>query len=225
MNKEAIIISLGGSLVAPDGVDTGFLKNFRHSLKKYLKTTRFFILVGGGKTARNYQKAILEFGAKSADRDWIGINATRLNAEVVKHLFSGYSYPEVVADPNKKVKTTKDVIVGGGYKPGWSTDYVSVLIAKNYKIGTIVNLTNVDYVYDKNPNEFPDAKPLKIVGWKTFSCIVGDKWSPGLSTPFDPRASKLAERLKLRVAIINGKYLERLEDFLNNRDFVGTMIT
>jgi len=223
-SKETIIISLGGSLVAPGEIDLGFLKNFRHSLQKYLKEKRFFILVGGGKVARNYQKALLEFGAKSADRDWMGINVSRLNAEVVKQSFAGYSYEKIITNPNIKVKTNKDVIVGAGWKPGWSTDYVSALAAKNNKVNTIINLTNIDYVYDKNPSEFPDAKPLKELDWKSFKNIVGDKWIPGLSMPFDPKASKLAASLKLKVAIINGKNLERLEDFLNNKPFIGTII-
>lgn len=223
-NKETIIISLGGSLVAPGEIDLGFLKNFKHSLQKYLSKNRFIILVGGGKTARVYQNALLEFGAKTNDRDWIGINTTRLNAEVVKQLFGSSAFGEVVIDPTKKVKTTKDIIIGGGYKPGWSTDYVSVLSAKTYNVKTIINLTNTDYVYDKNPSQFPDAKPLEKLDWKSFQRIVGDKWTPGLSMPFDPRASKLADKMKLKVLMINGKNLERLEDFLNNKQFIGTTI-
>ena len=231
MNKETIIISLGGSLVAPSDIDLGFLKNFKHSLSRYTGSSakpgqkyQFFIVVGGGKTARNYQKALLEFGAKSSDRDWIGISATKLNAEIVKQMFAGNVYDKIVTDPNKKVKTNKDVIIGAGWKPGWSTDYDAVLIAKNHNIKTIINLTNTDYVYDKNPSKFPDAKSLKEVDWKSFERIVGDKWLPGLSMPFDPRASKLAASLKLKVIMINGKNLERLEDFLNNKPFIGTTI-
>ncbi len=222
--KETIIISLGGSLVAPNDIDLGFLKSFKYSLQKYLGQKRFFIIVGGGKTARLYQKALLDFGAKANDRDWMGINVSRLNAEVVKQLFLSSAYGEVITDPNKKAKTSKDIIIGAGWKPGWSTDYVSVLTAKNYGVKTIVNLTNVDYVYDRNPSQFPDARPLKEIDWKSFMRIVGDKWLPGLSMPFDPRASKLASSLKLRVAMINGKKLERLEDFLNDKPFIGTII-
>ncbi len=222
--KEIIIISLGGSLVAPGEIDLGFMKNFNRSLQKHLKAKRFFVLVGGGKVCRVYQKALLEFGANNTERDWIGINISRLNAEVVKQMFAGMSYPKIITDPNKKVKTNKDILVGAGYKPGWSTDYVSALAAKTYGVKTIINLTNVDYVYDKNPNQFPDAKPFKEVDWKSFERIVGSKWTPGLSMPFDPRASKLASRLKLKVAILNGKNLERLEDFLNNKPFIGTTI-
>jgi len=224
MTKETIIISLGGSLVVPNEIDVGFLKSFKYSLQKYLGKKRFFIIVGGGKVTRVYQKALLEFGAKSSDRDWMGINITRLNAEIIKQMFAGNCYSETIINPNEKVKTNKDVIVGAGWKPGWSTDYDAVLIAKNNNVKTIINLTNVDYVYDKNPNEFADAKPIENIDWKSFERIVGDEWKPGLSMPFDPKASKLAARLKLRVAMINGKKLERLEDFLNNKPFIGTII-
>jgi len=224
MHKETIIISLGGSLVAPGEIDTEFLKNFKRVVEKYLKDKKFFIFVGGGKIARTYQKALLEFGAESSQRDWMGIGITRLNAEIIKQAFFGNSYPKIITDPNKKIKTSKDIIVGAGWKPGWSTDYDAVLVAKNHKAKTIINLTNVDYVYDKNPNDFPDAKPLKDIDWVGFEKIVGDKWTPGLSMPFDPRASKLAAKLKLKVIIINGKNLERLEDFLNNKSFIGTTI-
>lgn len=222
--KEIIIISLGGSLVAPAEIDLGFLKNFKHSLLKYLGKVRFFVIVGGGKPARNYQKALLEFGAKENDRDWMGINISRLNAEVVKQMFNGNVFPKIITDPNKKVKTNKDIVVGAGWKPGWSTDYDAVLIAKNHNVKTIINLTNIDYVYDKNPSDFPDAKPLQNVDWKSFERIVGTTWSPGLSMPFDPRASKLAAKLKLKIIMLNGKNLERLEDFLNNKPFIGTTI-
>jgi uridylate kinase len=222
--RETIIISLGGSLVVPGDIDLGFLKSFKHTLSKYIGKYKFFIIIGGGKIARVYQKALLDFGAKSNDRDWIGINITRLNAEIIKQMFSGNCYPKIITDPNIKVKTNKDIIVGAGWKPGWSTDYDAVLIAKNHNVKKIINLTNIDYVYDRNPNQFPDAKPLKEVDWKSFKRIVGDKWSPGLSMPFDPRASKMAAKLKIKVIMINGKKLERLEDFLNNRPFIGTTI-
>ncbi|MEK7658390.1 MAG: UMP kinase [Patescibacteria group bacterium] len=224
MNKETIIISLGGSLVAPGEIDIGFLKNFKHALLKYLKLKRFFIIVGGGKICRNYQKTLSEFGAKDVDKDWIGINVSKLNAEVVKQVFSKFSFSEIITNPTKEITTKKDIVVASGWKPGRSTDYCSVVMAKKAGIKTIINLTNIDYVYDKDPKQFPGAKAIKEISWKDFRKIIGDKWSPGLSAPFDPEASKIAEKLKLKVAMINGKNLERLEDFLNSKPFIGTII-
>lgn len=238
VEKETITLSLGGSLVAPGEIDLGFLKKFRSLVLKRLSKKRFIIYVGGGKICRIYQKALLEFGANNKDRDWIGINVSRLNAEVIRNLFKDISYSKIIIDPTKKLNAKNSVVVGAGWKPGRSTDYVAVLAAKNYnekipttkssrihdKIRTIVNLTNINYVYTKDPNKFSDAKPLKEISWKNFRKIVGSKWIPGLSSPFDPEASKLAEKLKLKVAIINGKNLERLENFLDNKPFIGTTI-
>jgi uridylate kinase len=224
VTKETIIISLGGSLVAPDQIDIRFLKDFKKVLKKYFLKKRFLIFVGGGKTARIYQKALLEFGADNDSRDWIGINVTRLNAEIVKQVFEGFVYKEVIKTPNTKISTRKEVLIAGGWKPGWSTDYCAVTMAKNYGIKTIVNLSNIDYAYDKDPSKFSDAKIIKEINWKDFRKIVGSKWTPGMSAPFDPKASKMAEILKIKVAIINGKKLDQLENFLNSKPFTGTII-
>ncbi len=228
MAKENIIISLGGSLVAPEQIDVDFLKVFKKSIIKNVDKKRFFIFVGGGKICRNYQKALLDFGADNNDRDLIGIDVSRLNAKIVKQVFSDIAYPEIITNPTKKITTRKDVVVAGGWKPGWSTDYCAVMLAKNMGIKTIINLTNTDFVYDKDPKNppagGPNAKPLKEVNWKEFRKIVGDTWSPGLSMPFDPRASKMAEILKIKVIVINGKHVDRLENFLNNKSFIGTTI-
>ena len=224
MSKENIVISLGGSLVAPDEVDINLLKNFKKSLLKYLNSKRFFIFVGGGKICRNYQKALLEFGADNKDRDLIGIDVTKLNAKVVRQLFGETAFSEVITNPTKKINTRKDIVVAAGWKPGWSTDYCSVVLAKNLGVKTIINLTKIDYVYDKNPLKYVSAKPFKEISWKNFRKIVGTKWSPGLSMPFDPRASSEAEILKIKVIVINGRKLERMENFLNNKPFIGTVI-
>lgn len=224
MPKHNIIVSLGGSLVAPHEIDTTFVKVFRNSIKKFSDSYRFFVFVGGGKVCRNYQKAMLEFGADNAERDAMGIDISRLNARVVQQAFGEAAFPRIITNPSKPVVTRKDVVVGGGWKPGWSTDYCAVTLAKNMGIKTIVNVTNVDYVYDKDPKKYPKAKAFKEVPWKDFRKLVGNKWTPGLSVPFDPRASREAELLKIKVVIMNGKHIERLEQFLKGKEFIGTII-
>ncbi len=232
MPKENIIISLGGSLVAPGELDTAFLKDFKNSVKKYLNRNRFFIFVGGGKVCRNYQKVMAEFGADNTERDLIGIDVSRLNARVVKQSFGELAFSEIITNPTNpstgsgrgKFTTSKSIVVAGGWKPGWSTDYCAVTLAKNMGIKTIVNLTNIDYVYDKDPIKHKNAKAFKEIPWKEFRKIVGSKWSPGMNIPFDPRASREAEILKIKVIVINGKKLERMENFLNKKEFIGTTI-
>ncbi len=239
MKKEILIISFGGSLVfratAKGGeegtffdysreINIDFLKKFKSLILKYLKKNKFFIFVGGGKICRIYQKAITEFGANSRQLDQLGIKITRLNAQLLKFLFGKLCHPEIIKDPTKKIKTKKDILVAGGYRPGWSTDYCAVLLAKNLGIKKIINLTNIDYVFDKDPAKFSGAKLVKKINWQKFQKIVDEKWSPGLSLPFDPIASKLARKLKIRVILINGKKLERLKNFLEQKPFIGTII-
>jgi len=224
MKKEIFVISLGGSLVAPDGVDINFLKSFRNLILKHIQGKRFIICVGGGKTARNYQMAMAELGLKPQRIDWMGIEATRLNAYLIKNLFEKFSEPKMIKNPTKKIDFKKDILVAAGWKPGWSTDFDSVLLAKNFGKREIINLTNIDYIYDRDPKKFPDAKPLKRISWPKLIKIVGEKWQPGLSVPFDPVAAKLAQKLKMKIFFLNGRKLERLENFLEKKQFIGTVI-
>ncbi len=182
------------------------------------------MFVGGGKVCRNYQNAMHEFGADNTERDVMGIDVSRLNARVVKQSFGELAFSQVITNPTKKIATSKNIVVAGGWKPGWSTDYCAVTLAKNMGIKTIVNLSNIDYVYDKDPSKHKSAKAFKEIPWKEFRKIVPSKWTPGLSAPFDPRASREAEILKIKVVVINGKKLEQLEKFLNKKEFVGTTI-
>ena len=115
--------------------------------------------------------------------------------------------------------------MAGGWEPGCSTDFDAVLIAKNFSAKTVINLSNIDYVYNKNPKEFPDARPIEKISWKDYRKMFGGPWTPGFNSPFDPVAAKEAEKLKMRVIIANGKNLENLEKILKGKKFVGTEIS
>ena len=115
--------------------------------------------------------------------------------------------------------------MAAGWKPGHSTDYDTVMFAKLYSVETVVNLSNIPFVYDKDPNKFPDAKPIKETTWEPFRKIVGDHWTPGDNLPFDPIASKAAHEAKIRVVIMDGKNLANFENFLLDQPFQGTVIS
>ncbi|MBI2550491.1 UMP kinase [Candidatus Woesearchaeota archaeon] len=226
---ETIIISLGGSVLAPHQIDVGFLRHFRQLILKFVHNgSRFVIICGGGKTAREYQGAARNVvNAVHEDLDWLGIHATRLNAHLLRTIFREAAYPRVIKNPNEKIKLKESqrIVVAAGWKPGRSTDYIAVLLAKNLGAKTVVNITNTDFVYDKDPTKFSDAKPLRQISWKGFRKLIGvSKWSPGLNTPFDPVAAKVAEKMKLKVAVM-GKDLGNLEGFLTGRKFRGTVIS
>ncbi|MBU4070152.1 MAG: UMP kinase [Nanoarchaeota archaeon] len=224
--EKIIVISVGGSLIVPDEINYKWLENFKKIIDKYVKNGfKFIIICGGGRTARNYQNAIKKLTKlDNEDLDWIGIHATRLNAHLLRTIFKKYSNPRIIKNPNEKIEFKEKILIAAGWKPGFSTDYDAVLLAKNFKIKKLLNLTNIDYVYDKDPKKFKNAKKLKTITWKEFRKIVGSKWDPGLNAPFDPVASIEADKLNLEVAILNGKKLSNFEKYLKNEKFIGSVI-
>jgi len=225
-NENIIVVSLGGSLIVPEEINVSWLKEFKKLIdSKIKKGLRFIIITGGGKTARRYQNAAKEIILiESEDLDWLGIHSTRLNAHLIRTMFRKDAHPKIIKNPNERINFKEKILVAAGWKPGFSTDYDAVLLAKNFSVKKLVNLSNIDYVCDKDPNKHKDAKIIKQISWVDFRKIVGDKWNPGLNAPFDPIASKEAQKQKIEVAIINGKNLDNFEKYLNEEEFVGTMI-
>lgn len=226
MNK-IFVISLGGSLIVPDNINLSFLKKFKKIIESEIKKNKKFIIItGGGKIARNYQKAAKTLTTLSKeDLDWLGIHSTRLNAHLLLTIFRKNSYYRFIKNPKEKINFREKILIAAGWKPGFSTDYDAVLLAKTYGSNTIINLTNIDYVYDKDPNKYKDAKPFKKITWDYYLTLINNKWQPGMSVPFDPIASKFAKKLKLSVVIINGNKLINFRKFIRNEKFKGTLIS
>jgi uridylate kinase len=101
----------------------------------------------------------------------------------------------------------------------------AVLMAKTFDVRKVVNLSNIDYVYDKDPKKFKDAKVIKKISWRDFrGKVLPKEWVSGSNTPFDVTASKEAEKLGIQVAIMNGHNLKNFEDYINGRNFTGSLI-
>jgi uridylate kinase len=219
---------VGGSLIVPNELDSDFLSNFRDLiLKKIGENLSFFIITGGGRTARRYQEAAhaVRGDLEREDLDWLGIHSTRLNAHLFRTLFSEHAQARIVKNPTRRVSDQSDIVIGAGWKPGWSTDYCAVLAAKQLGAKKMVNLSNIDYVYDKDPKKNPDAQKIEKISWREFRTLIPSEWDPGLSSPFDPVAAKEAEHLKLEVAVINGHKLEEFDKYLSGKPFTGTVIS
>jgi uridylate kinase len=230
LKGDVVVLSLGGSLVVPNGgIDTQFLIHFNSFIRNQIssKKRRFFITVGGGGTTRHYQKAANEVRTDhidDVDLDWLGLHATRLNAQLVRTIFRDIADQRVIKHYEVILKIDKPVAIAAGWKPGWSTDYCAVTLCQDYGITQAINLTNIDHVYDSDPRTNPQAKPLTDITWDSYREMVGDKWTPGMNAPFDPIASKLAQDLNVTVKILNGKNLDNLAKALDDKAFVGTTI-
>ncbi len=225
--KKLLVISVGGSLISPeiDKIDYSFLQDFIDLVKKQKKQGYNFILVtGGGKTARHYISSANKVRKlSSTEADWVGIAATKLNASLLQVLLKDLAYQDIVSCPNDKIKSSK-IIVASGYKPGRSSDCMAVALAKQYGALAVINMSNIDYVYDKDPKKYKDAQQQKNLTWSDFFKIIGTKWIPGKNVPFDPIASKLAQKNKIKVVVLNGKKLNNLNKYLEGKSFRGTVI-
>ncbi len=223
---KTTIISLGGSLVCPGEIDTAFLSDFRKLILDYIERgNRVIIVCGGGAICRKYQKAAEEVTKVShTNLDWVGIAATRINAELVRAIFSEQAYKEVVVNPTRKVNTVKKIIIGCGWLPGCSSDKDAVLWARSFGAKRVINMSNIDYIYDKDPRKFKDAKQIKKISWNELLKITGTKWIPGKNVPFDPEAAKLAKKLGLEVVVLNGKNLKNFKNCLEGKKFAGSVI-
>lgn len=228
---EKIVISVGGSLIVPNGgINTKFLIKLNSFIRDQLATNskrQFFLVIGGGATARHYIEAgreVLEHELTPQDFDWLGIHATRLNAHLIRTIFRDIAHTSIITNYDIIQKVSEPVVVAAGYKPGWSTDYCATLICEDYHAKTVINLSNIDMLYNKDPNKFTDAKPILKSTWEDFKPLVGDTWVPGMNAPFDPIAAKKSEELGLKVVVMNGNNFDNIGKYLRGEEFVGTVI-
>jgi len=228
MSSKYKILSVGGSIIIPPtGFDINFLKKFRQLiLNRVKKGEKFILVVGGGGTCRTYQQTAKKVaGLTDKELDWLGIYTTWYNADFVRMLFGKMAYAEVIKDPTKKIKTSKPIIIAGGWKPGASTDYDAVLLAKNFGAKEVINLSNIDYVYTADPKKNKNAKVIKEMNWIEMKKIIGSKWIPGANLPFDPKATSLASKLKLKVSFVKGTNIEQVKAVLEGKNVKGTVIS
>ena len=208
--EGTVIISLGGSLIIPEEIDIDFLRVFKNLIVSETKKGKNFkIITGGGKICRKYQEVAKWIASPSADDlDMLGIRALNLNKELIRILF----------------KDCDKVEIFGAEKPGNSTDTGAVLLAESVGVKRVINLSNIDYVYDSDPKINPNAKKIEEISWAEYRKLIPKDWNPGLNSPFDPVASKMAEEEGIEVIIMNGKPIDNLAKCLNGEKFLGTVI-
>ncbi len=231
VKKEKVVMSIGGSLIVPNGgINIDFLKKLNDFIRAQLakdNNRQFFLVAGGGSTTRHYQAAaqeVIGHELTHEDLDWLGIHATRLNAHLLRTIFRDIAHPYIIKHYDIIRKVTESVVIASGWKPGWSTDYDAVLLCEDYTVREVINLSNIERAYDKDPRKFADAKAIDKISWKDFREIVGDEWIPGMNAPFDPVAARRAQDLGLTVAILKGDDFKNLENYFNGKKFVGTVI-
>lgn len=227
MEEKKFVIALGGSAVYPDKIDVEFLKKFRDFiLEKIDAGYKFVIIIGGGKLCRQFQAAAAGVAnVADEDMDWIGIHSTRLNAHLLRTIFREVAHP-ILFKERFRIKDFDgySVIIGAGWKPGNSSDFVAIQIAVDLGINDVLILGKPDYVYTADFEKDPSAKPIEKISWADYMKLIPTEWNPGMSSPVDPVAARLAAKEKLKVIVANAKDLGNMENILKGKEFKGTIL-
>ncbi len=224
--KKVIVLSLGGSQIIPDDVNSKYLNEFKKILFKNRKNYRFIVVCGGGSLARKYIGALKVSGKNENFQSFAGIAATRTNARFMNYFF-GIDPEQGIPHTMKSVKEyikERDIIFCGAleYKPNQTSDSTAAEIAKQFK-AEFVNLTNVKGLHDKNPLKYKNAKFIPKITWEDFNKMANEiKFHPGQHFVLDQTAAKMILKNKTPTYIIESP--KQLDNLLNGKKFVGTKI-
>lgn len=223
MKKQVIVLSLGGSLIIPDKVNTSFLNKFKKTILANTKKYKFIIVCGGGSIAREYIKSLKDKKLQSLS----GISATRMNARFMNYFFDinpKKGIPHTTKALNDYIKKQNIVFAGAlEYKPHQTSDSTAAEIAKKYNT-IFINLTNVDGLHNKNPKKHKNAKFIPKITWEEFDKIAQKQaFKPGQHFVLDQTASKTIKNNKIPTYIL-GQDTKQLDNFLKNKKFRGTII-
>jgi uridylate kinase len=221
---DVIVISIGGSVILSEDVDVSYFNDLKTLLKKLCKKYKIYLVVGGGKTARTYIKLGRKLRFKEDFLDEIGINVTRVNAKILVSMLE-ISNKVIPVTTDQALKINKPIVVMGGTTPGHSTDMVGAEIAEKTNASKFIIATNVNGVYDKDPNKYPDSKQLNEISIKQLIDEQGTEWSSaGANIIIDGPALEIINRAKIPTFVLNGKKLDQLEKAITNQKFFGTII-
>lgn len=221
---NSIVISLGGSVLLSDDIDIAFFKKLTNLLKQLSKKYKIYIIVGGGKTARTYIKLGRKLNFDEKTLDQFGIDITRVNARIMTNLID-ISNDKIPNSTDEAKKLDKPIVIMGGTTPGHSTDMVGAELAEKVSALKFIIATNVDGVYDKDPNLYSNAKQLKEISIEKLINDYGTEWSSaGKNVVIDGPALQIIKRAKIPTFVLNGKKLEELDKAINNQLFNGTTI-
>ena len=213
-----VVISLGGSLLSLEDLD--YIKRVAHLIKKLSEKHELYVVVGGGRIARNYIRAARNFCQDEKYLDKIGITATRLNALLLNSFFMN-EIPETI---ERAAKMDAPVIMGGT-TPGHSTDAVAATLAAETGANRLIIATDVDGVYDKDPKKYRDARKFDTIHISKLREMAGEEWKDaGKNVVIDPIACRIIEKSRMETVVVNGKNLEELEKAIYGKKFKGTVV-
>ncbi|MCH7568890.1 MAG: UMP kinase [Nanoarchaeota archaeon] len=227
MKKRVIVISLGGSLIVPKGVDYKFLHKFKKAISKHYGKYKFVIVCGGGSTARKIMTGLKKQGKSEKEQANAGIRATRMNAKLMMQFFgkeASSKIPKNMKEIKADLKKNKVVFCGAlKYAKNETSDGTAAKLA-NYLKTDFINITNIRGLYDKNPKTHKNVKFIPYITWEKFEKMALKlKYKLGQHFILDQNTSTIIRKYKIRTYVI-GKNIANLNKILKGKKFIGTTI-
>ena len=230
MNKTILIKLSGESLSGSigHGLDFEYIKKICMEIKKvHDMGIRIGIVCGGGNFLRG--RDAHEMDRETAD--YVGMMATIMNSLVLKDMFNQIGcevynqsglYVSII-DKVDSVKAREEldkgkiILFGGGTgKPFFSTDTGASLRAIDIGADMIIKLTNVDGVYDKDPNKYEDAKMYNRISYQE---VLDKKLSV-----MDMETIEMCMKNKIKIVVMNINTKDGIKRVLQNED-IGTIVS
>jgi len=221
--KKRIVIKLSGRIFGMD--NTKMLKDYAAFLVKISKICQPIVIAGGGNIARHYINHARSSGADESTLDELGIEISRLNAKLLIYALKNkaYSHPPTTLQEVRHAVDDGLIVVAGGLHPGQSTNGTAALIAEKINAEQFLNATDVDGVYDMDPNKFKNAKKFKRIDLKNLkNMLIHEDSIAGGYDLMDIVALKIIERSKIKTRILKAD-IKILEKAIKGAD-VGTEI-
>ncbi len=201
--KKIIVVKLSGKVFGIE--QTKNLKDYARFFVKISKICQPILIAGGGKIARHYISNARSSGADESTLDELGIEISRLNAKLLIYALKdkAYPHPPTTLPEVKNAVESGLIVVAGGLHPGQSTNGTAALIAEKVKASEFLNATDVNGIYDSDPNKNKKAKMFKRIDLKDLrNLLVHEDSMAGGYDLMDIVALKVIERSKIKTRII-----------------------
>ncbi len=201
-----IVLSLGGSVLMKD-FNAERIKRFAEAIEDIAKENKVFVVVGGGKVARDYIRTAKLLGADNTFCDYMGVEVTRLNAMLLCSALK--SAPKIIPRDFREayeLSLNHDIVVMGGTFPGHTTDATSALLTEFVNADILLNATSVDGIYSDDPKKNPKAKRFdRIKADDLLKIILRLSSEAGGNYPLDILAIKIIQRSKIKALVFLGE--------------------
>ena len=184
MKYKRILLKISGEALAGEkgyGIHNSVLNHISNEIKKvHSLGVEIAVVIGGGNIFRGIEGTNL--GVDRATGDYMGMLATIINSLALQNALEKAGMDtrvqtaieiREIAEPYIRRRAIRHlekgrivIFAGGTGNPFFTTDTAAALRAIEIEANILLKATNVDGIYDKDPNKFPDAKKFESLSFK-----------------------------------------------------------